>query len=53
MLYEVITGWIEFDITDFNYNGVDNLVIAVDENAEGNETSSNNFYCSSVSYNFV
>ncbi len=37
-------GWITFDITDFAYNNTDNLVIAVDENASGYNTSSNYFY---------
>ncbi|MBN2662206.1 MAG: choice-of-anchor J domain-containing protein [Bacteroidales bacterium] len=39
-------GWIEFDIDDFVYNGVDNLVIAVDENAENYNTTSDKFYSS-------
>jgi len=39
------------DITDFAYNGTDNLVIAVDENASGYDGSSDDFNCSSVSGN--
>jgi hypothetical protein len=38
-------GWIVLDITDWVYNGVDNIVIAVDENATGYNTSSDDFYC--------
>jgi len=42
-------GWITFDITDWTYNGTDNIVVAVDENAPGYDDNSNDFYCSSVS----
>ena len=42
-------GWIEFDITDFSYNGTDNLIIAVDENSvESDPLEDNRFYSSSV-----
>ena len=37
-------GWVEFDITDFAYNGTDNLVIAVDENQDGYDDTSDDFY---------
>jgi len=43
------SGWIIFDITDFNYNNTDNLIIAVDENAGDNNSTSDDFYCSSAS----
>ncbi|MCX6122030.1 MAG: fibronectin type III domain-containing protein [Ignavibacteriales bacterium] len=43
------SGWITFDITDFAYNGLDNLVVAVDENASDFNSSSDDFYCTSVS----
>lgn len=42
-------GWIEFDIADFEYNGIDNLVIAVDENQPAYNTSSDRFLCTAVS----
>lgn len=45
------SGWIEFDITDFAYNGVDNLVIAVDENASGYNASDDKFYSTQVPNN--
>ena len=45
----VTVGWITFDITDFNYNNSDNLVIAVDENASGYNSSSDYFNSTSVS----
>ena len=44
-------GWIEFDITDFAYNGVDNLVIAVDENKASYNSNTDDFNCSVVSAN--
>ena len=44
-------GWIQFDITDFTYNGTDNLVIAVDENASGYNSDSDEFYSTSVTGN--
>ncbi len=40
--------WLTFNLdTPFNYNNVDNLVIAWDENTEGYHTSSDEFYNSS------
>jgi hypothetical protein len=36
-------GWITFDITDFAYNNVSNLVIAIDENAAGYNGSGDYF----------
>lgn len=44
-------GWIEFDITDFEYNGIDNLVIAVDENQPAYNSSSDRFLCTAVDGN--
>ncbi|MDD2197497.1 MAG: choice-of-anchor J domain-containing protein, partial [Bacteroidales bacterium] len=41
-------GWIEFDIEDFDFNGFDNLVIAVDENKSGYNGSSDRFLCTGV-----
>ena len=41
-------GLLTFDITDFTYNNVDNLVIAVDENTPDYDTSSSDFYCTEV-----
>lgn len=41
-------GWLEFDITDFAYNGTDNLIIAVDENTPGNNSTSDLFYSTYV-----
>ncbi|MBI9033036.1 MAG: choice-of-anchor J domain-containing protein [Bacteroidales bacterium] len=41
------SGWIEFDIDNFEYNGTDNLVIAIDENTSGYNGSSDKFYCTS------
>ena len=41
-------GWITFDITDWAYNGTDNIVVAVDENASSYNGSSDKFYCTSV-----
>ncbi len=47
--YPTEEGWIEFVLdTPFVYNNVDNLVIAVEDNQSGYETSSDEFYCSSV-----
>ncbi|MCH2225757.1 MAG: T9SS type A sorting domain-containing protein [Crocinitomicaceae bacterium] len=37
--------------TPFIYNGTDNLVIAVDENTSGYDSSSDDFYCTSASTN--
>jgi len=45
------SGWITFDITDWTYNGTDNIVVAVDENASSYNGSSDMFYCTSVSGN--
>jgi len=45
------SGWVLFDITDFAYDGIDNLVIAVDENSTDCNDYSDRFYCSSVSNN--
>jgi len=42
-------GWITFDIADWNYNGTDNIVVAVDENSSGDNAATNDFYCSSIS----
>lgn len=44
-------GWIEFDISDFAYNGTDNLVIAVDENASSYNASGDKFYSTQVTNN--
>ncbi|MCD4795433.1 MAG: T9SS type A sorting domain-containing protein [Bacteroidales bacterium] len=44
-------GWIEFDITDFAYNGTDNLIIAVDENAFEHNAFDDLFYNSIVTNN--
>ncbi len=44
-------GWITFDITDWAYNGTDNIVVAVDENASGYDGSSDDFFCTSVAEN--
>ena len=40
--------WVTIDITDFAYNGTDNLVIAVDENTSGYDASSDDFYATAV-----
>ncbi len=40
------SGWIEFDIEDFQYDGVSNLVIAVDENNSEMDGYSDKFYTS-------
>ncbi len=44
-------GWVTIDITDWAYNGTDNIVIAVDENQSGYDGSSDDFYCTAVSSN--
>ncbi|HCY01020.1 MAG TPA: hypothetical protein DG754_12845, partial [Bacteroidales bacterium] len=44
-------GWIEFEIEDFEYNGIDNLVIAVDENKPAYNSSSDRFLCTAVTGN--
>ncbi len=42
-------GILTFDITDFYYNNIDNLIIAVDENVPGlTEQSTADFYCTAV-----
>jgi len=42
-------GWVTIILdTPFNYNGVDNLVIAVDENRDLYDSSSDDFYCTPV-----
>ncbi len=43
-------GWITFDITDWAYNGTDNIVVAVDENEPGNDATVD-FYCTAVTDN--
>jgi hypothetical protein len=42
------SGWLTFDITDFYYNGTNNLVIAVDENNTGVTAGTNYFYSSTA-----
>ena len=42
-------GWLTIDITDWAYNGTDNLVVAVDENKSSYNGSSDEFNCTSVS----
>jgi len=44
-------GWIIFDIDDWTYNGTDNIVVAVDENKPGYNTTSDDFYCTAVTDN--
>ncbi len=42
-------GWIEFELdSPFNYNNVDNLVIAIDENGGGYNSSSDRFLASAT-----
>ncbi|NRR92349.1 T9SS type A sorting domain-containing protein [Winogradskyella undariae] len=41
--------WINIDITDFNYNGTDNLVIAVNETAPNYDGSGDDFLSTAVS----
>ena len=43
------SGWITLDITDWAYNGTDNIVVAVDENAANANSNSDDFYCTDVS----
>jgi|GEM_PF-7112164 len=39
-------GWVEITLqTPFEYNNTDNLLIAVDENTNGNHTYDDDFYC--------
>ncbi len=45
------SGWITLDITDWAYNGTDNIVIAVDENASGYNGGSDMFNCTSLGSN--
>jgi hypothetical protein len=45
-------GWIQITLDNsFTYNNTDNLVIAVDENTAGFNSSTDDFYCTSVSGN--
>lgn len=42
-------GWVEIQLqTPFYYNGVDNLIIAVDENTADSHSSSSDFYSSNI-----
>jgi len=41
-------GWIYFDIVPFNYDGISNLVIAVEENQPGYDDDEDEFYCSAT-----
>ena len=45
------SGWVTFDITDWYYNGTDNIVVAVDENASGNDGLNDDFLATVVSDN--
>jgi hypothetical protein len=46
------SGWIYFDITDWAYNGTDNIIIAVDENSVNYDgIGGDDFYCTSTSAN--
>ncbi len=40
--------WLMIDITDFAYNNTDNLVIAIDANEAGYDSSSDDFHCTAV-----
>jgi hypothetical protein len=44
-------GWITIPISNFTYDGIRNLVIAVDENKYGFNGSTDDFYCTAVSGN--
>ncbi len=44
-------GWVTIDITDWNYNGTDNIIVAVDENQSGYDGSGDDFYATSVADN--
>jgi M6 family metalloprotease-like protein len=45
-------GWIEIPLTtEFAYNNIQNLVIAVDENTSGKHNNSDEFYCSETTTN--
>ncbi len=44
-------AWVTIDITDFDYNGTDNLIIAVDENAPDYDLNGNEFYAFATSNN--
>ena len=43
------SGWIEFDLSNFNYNGTDNLVIAVEDDKNLYNGDSDDFYCTAAS----
>lgn len=44
-------GWLTIPFTHiYDYNGIANLVIAVDENRPGNSNSGDDFYCSAAAY---
>jgi large repetitive protein len=45
------SGWISIDITDWAYNGTDNIVVAVDENKVGFNSAEDDFYTSQVADN--
>ena len=43
-----LEGWIEIELTTpFPYNNIDNLVVAVDENADSYDNDNEYFYCTS------
>ncbi len=44
-------GWITIDINDWNYNGTDNIVVAIDENQSGYDGSSDDFYATATTTN--
>jgi len=44
-------GWITIDINDWNYNGTDNIVVAIDENQSGYDSSSDDFYATATTTN--
>ncbi len=47
--YPTDDGWIEFNLdSPFSYNNTDNLVIAVEENQTGCESSTDEFFCTTV-----
>ncbi len=41
-------AWITIDISDFDYNGTDNLIIAVEDNAGSYDSNNNEFFCSAT-----
>ncbi len=48
--YPSAPGWMTITLdSTFNYNGVDNLLIATEEDRAGYNSSSDDFYCSQVS----